>query len=122
MIAAFPAYVVALLTTDFTVFAVAALIGGCLVFGAGPSLFAGIHIICGTRRRATAIALLYFLMNSIGLGGGPVITGMLSDAFGAHYGSAMGLRIAILISLVSLLPGGLCFLLARRSMKADEES
>lgn len=121
MIAALPAYLVALLTHDLNIFVVGALIGGCLVFGAGPSLFAGIHIVCGSQRRATAIALLYFMMNSIGLGGGPWLTGLLSDGFGADYGSAMGLRIAMLIAFMSLLPGGACFLLACRAMKADAE-
>lgn len=122
MLAAFPAYVLALLTQDFTLFVVAAMIGGCLIFCAAPSLFAGIHIICGSPRRATAIALLYFVMNSIGLGGGPALTGVLSDAFGAHHGSAMGLRIAMLISLTALLPGGVCFIIASRTMKADAEA
>jgi MFS family permease len=121
MIAALPAFLVAMLSHDFTIFVVSALIGGCLLFAAGPSLFAGIHIICGSPRRATAIALLYFMMNSIGLGGGPVLTGVLSDGFGAHEGSAMGLRIAMLISFAALLPGGACFLLAGRTMKADAE-
>lgn len=121
MIAALPAYVLALATHDFGLFVVAALIGGCLIFCAGPSLFAGIHIVCGSPRRATAIAVLYFVMNSIGLGGGPAMTGVLSDAFGAHQGSAMGLRIAMLIAFAALLPGGVCFLIASRSMKADAE-
>lgn len=122
MLAALPFFLVAMLSHDLTMFVVCALIGGCLVFGAGPSLFAGIHIICGSPRRATAIALLYFMMNSIGLGGGPALTGVLSDSFGAQEGSAMGLRIAMLISFTALLPGGVCFLLARRTMKADAES
>lgn len=121
MLAAFPAYVLALMTQDFYLFVVAAMIGGCLIFCAAPSLFAGIHIVCGSPRRATAIALLYFVMNSIGLGGGPALTGVLSDAFGAHHGSAMGLRIAMLISLTALLPGGVCFIIASRTMKADAE-
>lgn len=121
MIAALPFYLVALLSHDFTIFVICSLIGGCLVFGAGPSLFSGIHIICGSPRRATAIALLYFMMNSIGLGGGPALTGLLSDGFGAHEGAAMGLRIAMLISFTALLPGGACFFLACRSMKADVE-
>jgi hypothetical protein len=121
MIAALPAFLVAMLSHDFTIFVVSTLIGGCLLFAAGPSLFAGIHIICGSPRRATAIALLYFMMNSIGLGGGPVLTGLLSDGFGAHEGAAMGLRIAMLISFAALLPGGVCFLLACRTMKADAE-
>ncbi len=71
MIAALPAYVLAMLTNDVMTFIVTALIGGCLIFCAGPSLFAGIHIVCGSARRATAIALLYLVMNSVGLGGGP---------------------------------------------------
>lgn len=121
MIAALPAYFVALLTQDLTIFIVGALIGGCLMFAAGPSLFAGIHLVCGSPRRATAIALLYFMMNSIGLGGGPALTGVLSDSFAVHEGSAMGLRIAMLISFAALLPGGACFLLACRTMKADAE-
>jgi len=122
MIAALPAYVLALLTHDFNLFIVAAMIGGCLIFCAGPSMFAGIHIVCGSPRRATAIALLYFVMNSIGLGGGPALTGVLSDAFGAHHGSAMGLRMAMLVALTALLPGGACFIIASRTMKADAEA
>jgi len=121
MVAALPAYLIALLTHDLTVLVVAMLIGGTLIFGAGPSLFAGIHIVCGSRRRATAIALLYFMMNSIGLGGGPALTGVLSDTFGAAYGSAMGLRIAMLIAFAFLLPGGACFLAACRAMRSDAE-
>jgi MFS family permease len=121
IIAALPFYLAALLTHDLTIFVIGALIGGCVLFSAGPSLFAGIHIICGSQRRATAIAMLYFMMNSIGLGGGPVLTGLLSDGFGASHGSAMGLRIAMVIAFASLLPGGVCFLLASRTMKADAE-
>jgi MFS family permease len=121
MIAALPAYLVALLTHDLTVFVVAALTGGSLLFSAGPPMFAGVHLVCGSRRRATAIALLYFMINSVGLGGGPALTGVLSDGFGAHYGSAMGLRIAMVISFVALLPAGACFILACRRIKADAE-
>lgn len=121
IIAALPFYLAALLTSDLTIFVIGTLIGGCMLFSAGPSMFAGIHIICGSRRRATAIAMLYFMMNSIGLGGGPVLTGLLSDGFGATYGSAMGLRIAMVIAFASLLPGGICFLLASCTMKADAE-
>lgn len=121
MIAALPAYLVALLTHDLTVFVAAALTGGSLLFSAGPPMFAGVHLVCGSRRRATAIALLYFMINSVGLGGGPALTGVLSDGFGAHYGSAMGLRIAMVISFVALLPAGACFLLACRRIKADAE-
>lgn len=122
LIAALPFYLAALLTHDLTTFVIGALIGGCLLFSAAPPMFAGIHIVCGSRRRATAIAMLYFMMNSIGLGGGPVLTGLLSDGFGAAHGSAMGLRIAMLIAFLSLLPAGICFFFAARTMKVDAES
>jgi MFS family permease len=121
MLAALPAYVIAMLSQDFAIFVVASLIGGCLVFGAGPSLFTGIHIICGSRRRATAIAVLYFMMNSVGLGGGPALTGMLSDYFAASYGSAMGLRWAILVACAFLVPGAACFIAASRRTREDSE-
>lgn len=122
MIFALPAYVIALLTHDLTTFVIASLIGGGLLFSAGPPMFAGIHIVCGSRRRAMAIALLYFMMNSIGLGGGPALTGILSDSFAEQYGSAMGLRIAMVISFAALLPGAAFFMLACRRMKADAET
>ena len=38
-----------------------------------------------TRRRATATAVLFFVLNFIALGGGPVFTGWLIDQF-AQYG------------------------------------
>lgn len=122
LISALPFYFTALLTDDLITFSIGCVIGGSLMFSAGPPLFAGVHAICGSHRRATAIAMLYFMMNSIGLGGGPVFTGVLSDSFGSVYGSAMGLRIAMLMASACLLPGGVCFLLASRTMKADKEA
>lgn len=122
MIGAFPAYVIALLSHSLVIFVIAMLIGGAMVFAAGPPLFAGVHIVCGSLRRASAIATLYLLMNLIGLGGAPVVTGLLSDSFGAIYGSAAGLRIAMLISIIALLPGACCFILARRAVRRDVEA
>ncbi|AXB78828.1 MFS transporter [Novosphingobium sp. P6W] len=121
LLGALPFYLAALLTDSLLIFTIGSTIGGSLMFSAGPPLFAGIHIVCGSRRRATAIAMLYFMMNSIGLGGGPVLTGVISDSFGHLYGSAMGLRIAMVIAFTALLPGGFCFLVAARTMAADTE-
>lgn len=122
MLGAFPAYVIALLSHDLVTFIIAMLIGGALIFAAGPPLFAGVHIVCGSKRRASAIATLYLLMNLIGLGGAPVATGFLSDRFGEIYGSGTGLRIAMLISVIALLPGACCFIAARRTMRRDAEA
>jgi predicted MFS family arabinose efflux permease len=49
----------------------------------GPS-FAVIHNLASPRMRASAIAVVYLVVNMIGTGLGPVAAGMLSDAFGAH--------------------------------------
>lgn len=122
MLVAFPAYVMALITNDMTVFIAGATIGGCALFSSAPPLFSGIHMVCGSPRRATAIALLYFMMNSIGLGGGPALTGILSDGFAVEYGTAMGLRIAMVVSFGALIPGALCFFMASRAMRADVEA
>ncbi|THD79472.1 MAG: MFS transporter [Phenylobacterium sp.] len=51
----------------------------------GPT-FGVIQNMVPTRRRATATALLFFFLNLVGLGGGPMITGWVIDHFAAfHY-------------------------------------
>jgi MFS family permease len=120
-IAAVPAYFLALLTDDLTIFIAGMLLGGAMVFGAVPPLYAGFHIVCGSRRRATALAVASVMMSLIGLGGGPALTGILSDAFGAVYGSAFGLRIAMVIAIAALLPAAICFLAACRRIALDAD-
>jgi predicted MFS family arabinose efflux permease len=63
----------------------------CLLY-IGPS-FAVIHNLATPRMRASAIAIVYLLVNMVGTGLGPVAAGMLSDAFGAHaFGDAAAWR------------------------------
>jgi hypothetical protein len=51
----------------------------------GPT-FGVVQNMVPTRRRATATALLFFFLNLIGLGGGPMLTGWVIDHFAAfHY-------------------------------------
>ena len=50
----------------------------------GPT-FGVVQNVVETRRRATATAVLFFVLNFIALGGGPVFTGWLIDQF-AQYG------------------------------------
>lgn len=120
-LASLPAYGIAFATNDLVMFAASMLIGGGLLFAAAPPLYASFHIVSSSRRRATAIALLSIMMNLVGLGGGPALTGILSDMFGAVHGPAMGLRIAMLISLTGLVPVALCFLAARRTIDRDTD-
>ena len=65
----------------------------------GP-LFATIQTLVPARARATAIAVMYLFANLIGLGLGPLVTGMISDALITDYGNA-SLRYALLL----LCPG-----------------
>ncbi|HEV2532522.1 MFS transporter [Phenylobacterium sp.] len=51
----------------------------------GPT-FGVVQNMVPTRRRATATAILFFFLNLIGLGGGPMLTGWVIDHFAAfHY-------------------------------------
>lgn len=120
-LAAMPAYLLAFATGNLVLFTLAMLVGGCLLFAAAPPLYASFHIVSASRRRATAIALLSVMMNLVGLGGGPALTGILSDMFGAVHGPALGLRIAMLISVGALLPVAACFFAARRTIERDAD-
>ena len=64
--------------------------------------FAQVQAMVGLRMRAMASALLLFLLNIIGLGLGPQITGILSDAF-RQFAADDSLRYSLLI--VGLITG-----------------
>ena len=83
----------------------------------GP-LFAVIQLLVKDRMRATAIAIVYLFANLIGMGFGPLLVGVLSDAFAARWGDE-SLRYA----LIAVCPGYLWvathWLLAARTVSAD---
>jgi MFS family permease len=55
------------------------------------------HFLVPAHMRAMTSAILFFVLNMIGLGLGPLATGLMSDAFSLHYG-VEGLRYAMLVS------------------------
>lgn len=61
----------------------------------GPGV-AAIQTLVPQRMRATAFAFLYLFVNLVGIGLGPLIVGVLSDAFSAWAG-AQSLRFALII-------------------------
>lgn len=67
-------------------------VGGAAING---PMFATIQTIVPSRMRATAIALLYFFANLIGMGLGPLAVGALSDGLGPRFGED-SLRYALL--------------------------
>jgi predicted MFS family arabinose efflux permease len=82
--------------------------------------FAAIHVVCGTARRASAVALAYFLIMFIGCGFGPLLSGMVSDALTPSYG-LQSIRYALWVMVTFLIPASLCMWLAARSMRQDAE-
>jgi predicted MFS family arabinose efflux permease len=66
----------------------------------GPT-FGVMHNLVEPRMRATATALLFFVLNLIALGGGPYFTGLMSDIFAQHIFSAQGLG-----HFLTVCPGG----------------
>ena len=79
------------------------------------------HGLVGLRMRATASAILFLILNIIGLGFGPFLVGVLSDLLSGPFG-ADSLRYAILIATVAYFWAGAHFLLASRTIRRDLEA
>ena len=121
LVIAYPFYVAAFLTTDLTLFTLLSLVAGLCLSAGVPGIFTALHAVCGSARRAMAVAIAFFFANLVGLGLGPVITGVLSDAFSASMG-AVGLRWALICAMSFMLVAALFFYLAGRAMPPDVES
>jgi MFS family permease len=87
-------------------------------FWYGP-IFAAAQSLVQARSRATAAAVLLFIVNLIGLGIGPLAVGLLSDLLSARLGEAEGLRWAMALSSLVGLASMCCFLMARRSIHKE---
>jgi MFS family permease len=87
------------------------------VYGTGQS-------VVPPHMRATAAAILLFIINLIGLGLGPLGVGILSDYFnkGMGMGPAEGVRWALIVSALFGLAAFACFWLARRTIREDTVS
>ncbi len=74
--------------------------------------------------RATAAAILLFIINLIGLGLGPLAVGILSDWFntGMGMGSAQGVRWALIVSALFGLAAFVCFWAARKTIREETVS
>lgn len=121
LIAALPLYVSAFAVGSLYLMIPIVLVGGILLTGAVPTIFAALHVICGSKRRAMAVALAFFFANLIGLGLGPVLAGAISDHMAGIYGPADGLRYALMIMSLTFLPAGIFMLRAAKYLKSDLE-
>lgn len=84
----------------------------------GPCL-AMTHGLVGLRMRATASAILFFVLNLIGLGLGPLVIGVLSDALAPSY-AVESLRYAMLYTMPATgVLCGLLYLLSAKYLRED---
>jgi predicted MFS family arabinose efflux permease len=99
-----------------------------LVLGFVPAFFFNVylgnsiataHALVGSRMRATASAILFFILNFLGLGLGPSSVGFLSDFLEPTLGIE-SLRYSILILLPAMMFFSAClFFLAGKSLRED---
>ncbi|HEY3951064.1 MFS transporter [Phenylobacterium sp.] len=124
MLVATPAYIAALYV-DSVQLAFAFLMIQCAtnVFWAGP-VYSSVHGVVPASMRATATAVLIFIINMLGTGVGPLFIGALSDGFSGALGqgTAAGLRSALTVASLVSLAGVFFYWQASRSIVADMET
>lgn len=81
-------------------------------------LFTAGQLLLPARLRALGMAAMLFVLNVIGMGAGPFLTGWFSDLF-AGAGAADGLAPAISIMQISGVLGVACLLLGATRLQAD---
>lgn len=118
MLLAFPPGFVVFLSESTTLALAAFVIPAFLGLMYQAPAFAVTQALATPMMRATASAVLLFVINIVGLAMGPAVTGALSDALEPRFG-ADSLRYALLIVSVGLLWSALHFKLAARSLAAD---
>lgn len=123
-LAGVPIYILAV-TVDSALAALFILMFHYLIayFWYGP-VYATTQGIVPPHMRATAAAILLFIINLIGLGLGPLFTGILSDVFAGPMGmgSAEGVRWALIVSAATGVIPFVLFWMARKTIAQEMES
>ncbi len=86
-------------------------------FYLGPTIAIS-HTLVSASMRAMASAVLFFVLNLIGLGLGPVSVGMISDALAPSLGDD-SLRYALAIAAFMGVFAAICFMLASKHLLKD---
>lgn len=83
----------------------------------GPA-YALVQSLSGPALRATAAAIFMMVVNIVGLGLGPYLTGLLSDALAARFGDqSLALSLSVVTTMSAL--GVIHFVMAMRTVEAD---
>jgi len=122
MIAAVPLFDLALASPTVTLLVPLLFVAMAVLNSILPPMFSALHAVCGSKRRAMAVAVAFFTANLVGVGLGPVVAGLLSDWFAAFYGPGNGLRYALMVVMLILLPGGWLMMRAAPHFKSDTEA
>jgi MFS family permease len=120
LLLAFPFYFATYMLRDFTWMLIVTAPAGVLLSAAIPAVFAGSHAVCGSKRRATSVAILLFMMSMLGTTLGPLATGVLSDALKPHYG-VESLAYALVAMTSMMLVCSHFFWRASRTLVQDTE-
>ena len=70
------------------------------------------------RMRATAAAILLFIVNIVGAGAGPFLVGLLNDAYAGRFGEE-AIRYSLLTLSATGILGALCFYRSSRALHGD---
>jgi hypothetical protein len=84
----------------------------------GPML-AMTHGLVSLRMRAVASSVLFLVLNFIGLGLGPLATGILSDVLTAKWGVSEGIKWALAIVTVVNVWAAFHYLMAASHLRGD---
>ena len=86
----------------------------------GP-IYGSVQGLVRPQTRATAAAVILFIINLIGLGFGPLAVGALSDVYadGMGMGAGPGIRYALMTSAATILVAAGLFWIARSTIKDD---
>lgn len=87
-------------------------------FYLGPS-FAVAQTLAPIRMRAMSTALFFLVLNMIALGGGPTVTGLLSQYFTAEHGEVHALRLAMTWLIVPFALSIIAFFWAAKTLPKD---
>lgn len=91
--------------------------GSLTAFFLGPTI-AVTHSLVGPKMRAFASSILFFILNLIGLGFGPLFVGLVSDALTPQYGDE-SLRYAFLATMIAGFISMAFTILAAQNYKKD---
>jgi MFS family permease len=84
----------------------------------GPS-FAIAQTLAPIHMRAMSTALFFFILNMIGLGLGPSISGWMIDIFKTNNGEVESIRYAMTVTSLVFIPSIISFLVVARKLPED---